>query len=66
MYRHLDVLILNKIDLKPYVDFNLPYFRKGVEILNPGVAFFEVSCRNDEGMQPWIEWIDQKIRQDRK
>lgn len=61
MYRHLDVLLLNKIDLKPYLDFDLAYFRQGVEALNPGVAFFEVSCKTGEGMTTWIEWLKAKI-----
>jgi hydrogenase nickel incorporation protein HypB len=61
MYRHLDVLVLNKTDLKPYVDFNLSYFRQGVEALNPGVAFFEVSCKTSEGISAWINWLKDKI-----
>ena len=39
MYRGVDVLILNKIDLKPYVPFNEDYFRKGVMLLNPGLEY---------------------------
>ena len=61
MYRHVDVLVLNKTDLKPYVDFNLDYFRAGVEALNPGVAFFEVSCKTGEGISAWIDWFNTKI-----
>lgn len=61
MYRNLDVLVLNKIDLKPYMDFNLAYFRQGVEILNPGMIFFEVSCKTGEGILDWVEWLKTKI-----
>jgi len=61
MYRHLDVLALNKIDLKPYIDFNLSYFQQGVEALNPGVAFFEVSCKTGEGIQSWNNWLRARI-----
>jgi hydrogenase nickel incorporation protein HypB len=61
MYRHLDVLVLNKTDLKPYVDFNLDYFRQGVEALNPGVAFFEVSCKTGEGLPALSEWLKARI-----
>ena len=61
MYRHLDVLALNKIDLKPYIDFNLSYFHQGVEALNPGVAFFEVSCKTGEGIQSWNNWLRARI-----
>jgi hydrogenase nickel incorporation protein HypB len=62
IYRGVDALVLNKIDLLPYVRFNMEYFRKGVEILNPGVQFFPVSCTTGEGVAPWLEWLKGKIR----
>jgi hydrogenase nickel incorporation protein HypB len=61
MYRDVDVVILNKIDLKPYVNFNEDYFRKGIELLNPGVSFFSLSCTSGEGFLPWMEWIKGKL-----
>jgi hydrogenase nickel incorporation protein HypB len=61
IYRGLDVLVINKIDLLPYVRFNMDYFRKGVEILNPGAASFPVSCTTGEGISAWADWLRQKI-----
>lgn len=57
MYRGIDALILNKIDLKPYLDFNLEYFKQGVQALNPNVRFFELSCKTGEGVPGWISWL---------
>lgn len=57
MYRGVDALVINKIDLLPYVPFNMEYFKKGVEILNPGLASFPLSCKTGEGMDDWIHWI---------
>jgi hydrogenase nickel incorporation protein HypB len=57
MYRGVDALVVNKIDLLPYVPFDMDYFRKGVEILNPGVVTFPLSCKTGEGLESWIEWI---------
>lgn len=57
IYRGLDVLIVNKIDLMPYVDFNMDYFRQGVEALNPGLITFPVSAKTGEGMDAWIDWL---------
>ena len=37
MYRGVDALIINKTDLLPYIDFDMDYFRHGVEVLNPGL-----------------------------
>ncbi len=57
-YRGVDVLVINKIDLLPYVPFRMDYFRQGVEILNPGVITFPVSCRTGEGLEAWLAWIE--------
>ena len=61
IYRGLDVLIINKIDLLPYIDFDMDYFRKGIEMLNPGLQTFAVSCKTGEGLEPWLEWLKAKL-----
>lgn len=61
IYRGLDVLIINKIDLLPYLDFDMDYFKKGIEILNPGLATFSVSCKTGEGIDAWLKWLKAKI-----
>lgn len=61
IYRGIDALILNKVDLLPYVRFDMDYFRQGIEILNPGVAFFPVSCETGEGIKEWICWLQAQI-----
>jgi hydrogenase nickel incorporation protein HypB len=57
MYRGVDALVINKIDLLPYIDFKMDYFQKGVKALNPGVVAFPISCRTGEGIDGWIDWI---------
>jgi hydrogenase nickel incorporation protein HypB len=59
MYRGVDALVINKIDLLPYIDFNMRYFQRGVEALNPGLIAFPLSCRTSEGLQSWLDWIEQ-------
>ena len=61
IYRGLDVLIINKTDLLPYIDFNMDYFRQGVEMLNPGLTTFAVSCKTGEGIGPWLDWLKGRI-----
>ncbi len=61
MYRGVDALVINKIDLLPYVDFDMDYFRRGVEMLNPGVITFPLSCRTGEGLEDWLAWICQRL-----
>jgi len=61
IYRGVDVLIINKVDLMPYVPFNMDYFRQGVEMLNPGLTTFPVSCMTGEGLDSWVDWLKQKV-----
>ena len=61
IYRGLNVLVINKVDLQPYVQFDMDYFRKGVELLNPGLVTFPVSCRTGEGFDAWIDWLKLKL-----
>ena len=62
IYRGLDVLILNKMDLLPYVRFNQDYFQTGVEMLNPGLVTFPVSCQTGEGIPAWAAWLESRAR----
>ena len=61
MYRGVNVLILNKIDLLPYIPFKVDYFLQGVEILNPGLTTFQVSALHGEGMDKWVAWLVAKL-----
>ena len=62
MFSVVDVLMLNKVDLLPLLDFDLDYFRRGVEALNPDVAFFPISCKTGEGVQEWVDWLVERCR----
>lgn len=66
IYRGVEAMVVNKIDLLPYVEFDMDYFRKGVEILNPGLETFPLSCRTGEGLEDWINWVKQGIQEHSK
>jgi hydrogenase nickel incorporation protein HypB len=57
MYRGVDALVINKIDLLPYVAFDMAYFERGVAALNPGLITFPLSCRTEAGLEAWLDWI---------
>jgi hydrogenase nickel incorporation protein HypB len=57
MYQGVEALVINKVDLLPYIDFDMTYFRRGVEVLNPNLVTFAVSCKTGEGMDKWIDWL---------
>lgn len=61
-YRGVDVLIINKIDLLPYVKFSMDYFERGVQVLNPNVKTFRTSCTTGEGLDAWADWLIQNAK----
>jgi len=61
MYRGVDALIINKIDLLPYISFEMDYFRQGVELLNPGLVTLSLSCRTGEGLDAWLDWVKARV-----
>ena len=66
IYRGLDVMVVNKIDLLPYIDFNMEYFQQGVEMLNPGLVSFPISCKTGEGIDDWAIWLQEMAGKVRK
>jgi len=64
-YRGVDVLIINKIDLLPYVKFNMDYFERGVQVLNPGVKTYHTSCTTGEGLDAWADWLVENVKKRR-
>lgn len=60
-YRGVDALVISKVDLLPYVKFNMDYFRKGVETLNPGLVTFPLSAISGEGMDNFANWLVNKV-----
>lgn len=61
IYRGVDALVINKIDLLPYVSYDMDYFRRGVEILNSGVVSFPLSCRTGAGLETWLAWLTDSV-----
>lgn len=52
-----DAVIINKMDLAPYVDFDIAAFRRSITGLNPKVEVFELSSKTGEGIEKWCSWI---------
>jgi len=66
IYRGIDALILNKLDLKPYLTFNTDYFLQGLRALNSKINFFEVSCKTGEGIETWANWLKEQVVSNKK
>ena len=57
MFNTADAIVLNKIDLLPYVKFNVDAFTKAVKNINSKVEVFKVSCTTGEGIPAWAKWL---------
>ncbi len=60
MFAAAHVVLLNKYDLLSVFDFDVAYFRRGLEMVNPAVPFFPLSCRSGEGVDAWVQWLAAK------
>lgn len=61
MYRGVDVVVLNKTDVLHAFDFDVDYFRRGVEALNPSLTFLPLSCKTGEGVDSWLAWLRKEM-----
>jgi hydrogenase nickel incorporation protein HypB len=57
MFATSQVMIVNKLDLLPYVDYDLQKVRQRALAINPHLRVFELSCRTGEGFAAWCEWL---------
>jgi hydrogenase nickel incorporation protein HypB len=62
MFRSVDVVLVNKMDLLPHLDFDLGLFRRNVAAVNPGARLIEVSARTGEGLDEWHAWLGDPAR----
>jgi hydrogenase nickel incorporation protein HypB len=53
----VDAVVINKTDLLPYLDFDVPAFRTLITGLNPKARIFEVSCKTGQGIAEWADWL---------
>jgi len=66
MFFRSDLLVLNKIDLLPYVPFNLAKAREYARRVHPGIEIIEVSSLTGEGLPQWQQWIERRMRSHRQ
>lgn len=57
MFHESSVLLVNKIDLLPYVDCSVEEIRDISLRINPNLEIFEISCRTGEGIDRWADWL---------
>jgi hydrogenase nickel incorporation protein HypB len=61
LFSEAGAVLLNKIDLLPYTNFNIETFRADLAAINPGVPLFKISATRGDGLQGWIDWMEQQL-----
>ena len=62
MFEFVDLVLVTKTDLMPYMDFELAEFRRLVQGLNPRAPVIPLSARTGEGMEAWLEWLKTAVK----
>ena len=66
IFTAVNAVVLNKMDLAPYVEFNFDELRKAIAGMNRKAKLFQVSCRTGEGIAPWADWLEDQWRTKRE
>ncbi|HEX2767696.1 MAG TPA: hydrogenase nickel incorporation protein HypB, partial [Geobacteraceae bacterium] len=61
MFHAADVMLLNKTDLLPHLDFDVAKCREMAKRVNPGITIFEVSAKTGAGMDDWYGWLKKQV-----
>lgn len=62
MFRECDATLLNKIDLLPYLDFDMDLVRSSIGQIHPGMPVFEISAKTEAGFDGWIGWLQAQVK----
>jgi hydrogenase nickel incorporation protein HypB len=57
MFRAADVIVVNKVDLLPHLDFDLDLFLSNVKSVNPSARIIQASARTGQGVDEWCAWL---------
>lgn len=62
MFRNSSAMVINKIDLLPYVNSSVEEIKKNAKSINSDLEIFNVSCKTSEGIEDWYNWILNQIK----
>jgi hydrogenase nickel incorporation protein HypB len=62
MFTQADVVLVNKIDLLPLLEFDVTSFTNAVRGLNPDGNIFQVSCKTGDGLEGWVLWLQEQMK----
>jgi len=66
MFSICDVVLINKIDVLPYFDFDMDKCREYIYMRNPRAKIIPICARTGEGMEGWTDWLTREVRKWRR
>lgn len=66
MFHKSKVLLINKIDLLPYVDCSIERIEEESKRINPDLDIFRISCKTEEGLGDWYDWLKKQVKNKKK
>lgn len=63
MFEVCDAVLINKIDVLPYFDFDMKIVEEYIHMRNPSAVIFPVSARTGEGMEAWTSWLEDRVNE---
>jgi hydrogenase nickel incorporation protein HypB len=61
MFRSATLVLINKMDLLPHLDFDLDLFVTNLQRVNPGVTMIQLSARTGAGVDAWLDWLEERL-----
>lgn len=62
MFSIVDVVLINKIDVLPYFDFDMDKCREYIRMRNPNAKVIPISARTGEGIEQWCDWLRTEVK----
>lgn len=62
VFKESSIVLLNKVDILPYTNFDMAAAREDIHTLHPDVKLVEVSCAKDTGLEDWYDWLRGQVR----
>ena len=62
VFKESSIVVLNKVDILPYTNFDMAAAREDIQTLHPGVRIVEAASVKDEGLNDWFDWLRAQVR----
>ena len=62
IFKESEIVLLNKVDILPYTNFDMASAREDITTLHPGVTVLETACTTGQGLETWYDWLRAEVK----